>query len=57
MFAEASNFTEGNFCSHIYLELERISSDFPLLTAVETYQRWYPRLARYSFHTRLTVSH
>ena len=52
VFADASNYTEGDFCGRLHALLMTIAADTPLLTAVEQYQRWYPELARYSFHTR-----
>jgi hypothetical protein len=47
-----ADFAEGHLCARIGAELARIAEDTSLLTAIEEYQRWCPRLARYSFHTR-----
>jgi hypothetical protein len=52
VFAEASDFTEGDFCGRLHSVLLGIAGDMPLLTAVEEYQHWCPALARYSFYTR-----
>jgi len=52
VFAGASEFTGGDFCDRIRMELARISGDIPLLTGIEEFRRWCPTLARYSFHTR-----
>jgi hypothetical protein len=52
VFAAASAFTEGDFCSRLHAVLAAIAEDTPLLGAIEEYQRWCPELARYSFHTR-----
>ncbi len=43
---------EGPFCSRLSTELTRIAERTPLTIAINEYQRWCPRLARYSFHTR-----
>jgi hypothetical protein len=48
---------EHAFCALMSNELNMISKEVPLLTAVSIYQHWCGELARYSFHTRpLTVS-
>ena len=52
VFAEASEFTHGDFCGRMHTELGRIAGNTPLLAGIEEYRRWCPALARYSFHTR-----
>jgi hypothetical protein len=50
--AASADHAEGPLCARIGAVLARIASEIPVLVATAEYQRWCPRLARYSFHTR-----
>ena len=58
VFAEAADpkIAKAPLQAHIGAELARIAKETPLMVATEEYQRWCPRLSRYSFHTRMMTA-
>jgi hypothetical protein len=48
----AKEFPESHLCARIGEELAKISEGTPMISITSEYQRWCPKLARYSFHTR-----
>ena len=53
--AAATDLTEEHVFARISMELAEIAENTRLLINIKEYQQWCPRLARYSFHTRMMV--